>query len=187
MAELLQKLQKEFSTLEIAREQFPMWTSWGLDDESVAVHSLGLTYLTTLGQHLGYVCCCEFPVANHKVRADAVWWDKSTKNVVALFEFERYKGGNELRNKVQNLLLAYHHAKVPPHLLALIFWTKNFYPLEETEVCSLWRIFEKGYEVEDRSKIPAASPDLLKIFECTHYSTTSGQYTLKSINERSRR
>lgn len=187
MVELLQGLRSEFSSLEIAREQFPMWTSWGLEDESVAVHSLGLTYLTTVGQRLGFTCCCEFPVAGHKVRADSVWWDRETRDVAAMFEFERYKGGDELRDKVRNLLLAYHRSKKTPLLLALVLWTKNFYPLEHTELHALWRIFERGFDAEDRSRIPAASPNLLRIFECTHHSTDSGTFILKSITERSRR
>ncbi len=187
MAELLQELRSEFDSLTIAQEQFPMWTLWGLEDESVAVHSLGLTYLTTIGQHLGYACCCEFPVAGHKVRADSVWWDRETRDVVAMFEFERHKGKGELREKVRNLLLAYHSSGSTPRLLALIFWTENFYPLEQNELRNLWRIFERGFDAEDRSRIPAASPDLLRIFECTHHRTDSGTFILKSITERSRR
>jgi len=104
-----------------------------------------------------------------------------------MFEFERYKGGDELRDKVRNLLLAYHRSKKTPLLLALVLWTKNFYPLEHTELHALWRIFERGFDAEDRSRIPAASPNLLRIFECTHHSTDSGTFILKSITERSRR
>jgi hypothetical protein len=63
---------------------------------------------------------------------------------VALFEFERHKGGSELVCKVQNLLLAYHSLEKRPALLALVFWTKNFYPLSDEGLRELWTIFERG-------------------------------------------
>ena len=180
-------LTDEFSQLAIARSQFPMWTDWGVEDESVAVHSLGLTYLTTVGQQTGYACCCEYPVAGHKVRADSVWWDKETRAPVALFEFERHKGGSELVDKVQNLLRAHHSLKDKPKLLCLVFWTKNFYPLGDEGVANLWQIFERGFVAEDRQRVQPASTRLLRIFECLHEDAGPGRHTLKQIAERRRR
>ncbi len=62
------------------------------------------------------------------VRADSVWWEKATRDPIALFKFERHKDGSELIDKVQNLLHAYHTLGDRPALLGLVFWTKNFYP-----------------------------------------------------------
>ena len=186
MADVHATLSAEFRKLGIARELFPMWTQWGVEDESVAVHSLGLSYLTTVGQHAGYACCCEYPVAGHKVRADSVWWDRETRVPVALFEFERHKGGSELEDKVKNLLRAYHSLDGAPALLGLVFWTKNFYPLGDQGVRGLWRILERGFEAEDRRRFTPAPTHLLRVYECLHQKGSTGRHTLKQILERRR-
>ena len=186
MADVHAALGAEFGALDLARTQFPMWTDWGIADESVAVHSLGLSYLTTVGQHAGYVCCSEFPVAGHQVRADSVWWERATRVPTALFEFERHKGGTELVDKVRNLLRAYHGLHGKPSLLCLVFWTKHFYPLGDEGVRDLWQIFERGFVAEDRSRIPPAATHLLRVYECLHESAGHGLHTLKAITERRR-
>jgi len=179
-------LREEFGQLEIARSHFPMWTDWGVADESVTVHSLGLTYLTTVGQFAGYACCCECPLAGLEVRADSVWWNKTSRTPAAIFEFERHKGGNELVNKVQNLLRAYHRLEAEPVLLCLVFWTKNFYPLGDEGVIDLWQIFERGFATRNRHRVPPASRQLLRIFECLHEDVEPGLHRLKQIAERRR-
>lgn len=185
MADFADALLLELAQLRVARQHFPMWTDWGVDDESVAVHSLGLSYLTTLGQALGYACCGDYPVADYRVRADSVWWDKKSRKPVAVFEFERHKGGDELRQKVRNLLRAYHALRRQPELLCLIFWTKNFYPITEDTLLELWRVFEQGYDDEDRARIPPGPVRQLRIFECLH-RIDRGRQTLKGIIERAR-
>lgn len=186
MADVHAALDREFSTLDIAQADFPMWTEWGVEDESVAVHSLGLSYLTTIGQRAGYACCCEYPVAGYKVRADSVWWDKDTRYPVALFEFERHKGGTELQDKVKNLLRVYHSLGGSPQLLCVVFWTKNFYPLGDVGVRNLWQIFERGFVADDRSRIGPAPKNLLRVYECLHERVGSGLHTLKQITGRRR-
>jgi hypothetical protein len=184
MADAAAALQAEFASLEIARSRFPMWTDWGVADESVAVHSLGLTYLTTIGQAAGFVCCSEFPVDGPKIRADSVWWNGATRQPVAFFEFERHKGGDELRTKVRNLLRAYHSSGGSAELLCLVFWTKNFYPLGDEGLRDLWRTLEHGYETADRIRIPPVPRRLLRIFECLHHEAGPGSHTLQRIIER---
>lgn len=179
-------LLREFDTLEIARADFPMWTEWGIEDESLAVHSMGLSYLTTVGQRAGYACCCEYPVAGHKVRADSVWWDKASREPVALFEFERHKGGTELEDKVKNLLRAYHSLDRSPTLLCLVFWTKNFYPLGAQDLQALWRILEHGFLANDRLRVGSAPTKVLRVYECLHDDAGPGLHTLRKITERSR-
>lgn len=187
MVEPYTVLRAEFDALAIARSYFPLWTEWGVEDESVAVHSLGLSYLTTVGQQSGYACCSEFPIAGCSLRADSLWWDKETRAPVALFEFERHKGGSELIEKVQNLLFAYHSLENRPALLGLVFWTKKFYPLSDEGVRDLWTIFERGYLAENRRRIPPAPTRLLHVFECLHEDAGPGRHTLKKITERRRR
>ena len=185
MANLADALGAELATLALARAHFPMWLEWGVADESVAVHSLGLTYLTTIGQSLGYACCSEYPVDGHRIRADSVWWDKQTRKAVALFEFERRKDGDELREKVKNLLRAHHAAGQTPQILGLVYWSKHFYPSAD-DLRDLWRIFERGFETAERARVPPAPQRLLRVYECMHESAGSGRHMLKSIIERRR-
>ena len=186
MADVRAILDAELRTLEVARTHFPVWTDWGVEDQSVAVHSLGLSYLTTVGQRAGFACCCEYPVAGHSIRADSVWWDKQTRAPVALFEFERVKGGSELEDKVKNLLRAYHSLDAAPSLLCLVFWTTNFYPLGDQGVRGLWQILERGFTADDRTRVPPAPIRLLRVYECLHGTAGEGRHTLKRIMERNR-
>ena len=108
MADPAAGLRSELESRSIAERDFPIWTDWGVEDESLSIHSLGMSYLVRVGQVLGYVASCEYPVVGHDVRADAVWWDRETRAPVALFEFERYKDGSELTAKVRNLMRGWH-------------------------------------------------------------------------------
>jgi hypothetical protein len=186
MVDAHEEILREFASLELARQYFPMWTEWGIEDESHAVHSLGLSYLLTIGQALGHAACCEYPVAGHLVRADCVWWDKKTREPVALFEFERHKGGGELVEKVRNLMLAWHHAERKPRLLGLVFWTKNFYPIEDGGIRGLWRELERGFEAGGGSSVPPVPARLLRVFECLHVSGRGSRHVLKGFEERRR-
>jgi hypothetical protein len=105
---------------------------------------------------------------------------------VALFEFERHKGGSELEDKVKNLLRAYHSLEGAPSLLCLVFWTKNFYPLGDDGVRRLWQILERGFIADDRSRVPPAPTHVLRVYECLHETGRSGRHTLKQITERRR-
>jgi hypothetical protein len=163
---------------------FPMWVEWGVEDTSVAVHSLGLSYLVTLGQSLGYAACAEYPVTD-SVRADCVWWDKSTGKAVAAMEFERHKGGSELADKVRNLVIACH-ALDRPRLLGLFFWTKNFYGLPDEGLRDLWRLFQHGFTTKHGVAVQGADPAFLRVFECRHSVGAEQQVLLKGIVERRR-
>lgn len=178
-------LWKEFQQLRLAREHFPMWTEWGIEDVSTTVHSLGLSYLVTAGQALGLAACAEFPV-DPTVRSDGIWWDKETRNPVAVFEFERYKDGSELRDKVQNLLFAYHRLNRQPQLLALIYWTKNFYPLADEVTQELWNIVMQGFRTAYGQAIPGVDPSLFRIFEVQHRAIEGSRFNLKGFCERRR-
>lgn len=176
-------LRAELGSLAVARREFPIWTDWGVADESHAVHSLGLSYLVRIGQELGYVAASEFPVAGHHIRADAVWWDRSTRRPVAIFEFERFKDGFELIAKARNLMRAWHATGQAPTLLGLVFWRKNFYAGDRSYVDGLWREFERGYRDEGGAEIGAVPTRLLSIFECLHSEAGGGLHSLKRFKE----
>lgn len=182
MADAAAGLRAELNRLAIAQRDFPIWTDWGVEDESHAVHSLGLSYLVRVGQDLGYVAASEYPVVGHHVRADAVWWDRVTRDPVALFEFERLKDGTELVSKVRNLMRAWHATRRKPSVLGLVFWQKTFFAGSPDRVAGLWRELERGYRDEGGATIDPVPASLLYIYECLH-ANASGGHVLKRFKE----
>ncbi len=185
MADAAAGVRAELGALAVARRHFPMWTEWGVVDESEALHSLGLSYLVAIGQELGYAACSDYPVAGPKVRADAVWWDRSTKAPAAVFEFERLKDGTELRAKVRNLMRAWHASRSKP-LLGLVYWSQNFFPSAGDGVRELWQDASRGFDDDRRAHVPPIPVDHLVVFECFHHATPGGGLTLKGFTERRR-
>ena len=120
-------LHREFATLEFARAEFPMLTTWGVRDESVNVHSLGFNYLAALGRHLGFWAATEYPirVGNTFVRPDFVWWSKEDQQVRLIGEFERFGAGQQpkLVDKAKNLMLSYEALDRSPEAMVLVPWT----------------------------------------------------------------
>ena len=120
-------LRREFTTLEFARAEFPMLTTWGVRDESVSVHSLGFNYLAALGRHLGFWAATEFPirVGNTFIRPDFVWWSKEDRQVKLIGEFERFESGQQAKlvEKARNLLLSYESLDHAPAAMVLVPWT----------------------------------------------------------------
>ncbi len=175
----------EVASLDVAHARLPVWTDWGVEDESVAVHSLGLTWLTTLGQALGFVACAEFPVAGGRVRVDSIWWDGASREARAAFEFEREKGRGELVEKVRNLRLAWHAAGGTMELLGLVYWSKSGLasPVEQGP---LWRAMSEPLRDEHGARVPAAPTRALRVCECIHRSGPDGRVRLHSIQVRRR-
>jgi hypothetical protein len=183
MADPAAGLRLELERLDVARAQFPLWTEWGVADESYAVHSLGLSYLARVGQELGYMASIEYPVAGHHVRADGVWWDRGTRRPVALFEFERFKDGSELVAKVRNLMRAWHATGRSAEVLGLVFWQKVFYAGSADRVAGLWREFERGFRDDGGAEIGPVPTRLLHVYECLHTDASTGGHTLKRFKE----
>lgn len=183
MVDLATGLRAELESLQVLRRDFPMWTDWGVADASTAVHSLGQSYLVRVGQELGYVAVCEYPVAGHQVRADAVWWDRGSRMPVACFEFERLKDGSELVAKVRNLMRAWHAADRTPQVLGLVFWQKAFFAGSPERVSGLWRELERGFRDERGAEVGPVPPRLLHVFECLHTDAPEGGHTLKRFKE----
>jgi hypothetical protein len=117
-----QALQQEFRTLSAANADLPMLTDWGVESFSERIHSLliGINYLAQIDRRAGYVAVSEYPVRMAALLAtvpvspcwvipDVVWWDRATRRVPLIGEFERYEpGGNKhqvLKEKVRNLAL----------------------------------------------------------------------------------
>jgi len=114
----------------IMSRPLPMLVQGGIPDVGVTVHSHFLTYLVTVGQHLGFaaVAECPVPLTSERadlgdIRADSFWFDPENLQPVASFEFERFEGGAEprLRQKVENLAVA---SVTTPSLeiSSLVYW-----------------------------------------------------------------
>jgi len=117
-----------------------MWTEWGVRDAGHLVHSLGCTFLTAAGRDLGFVAVSEVPAprvgpfahVEEDVRSDSVWFERSTKRVALVAEFERYAGKRkDLSPKVETLLLAQRRWGCEDATLLLAYWTVGLVTLPD--------------------------------------------------------
>lgn len=119
-------------TVEQASVFVPMWTAWGVRDSGPLVHSLGCTFLTSLGHQIGFASLAEAPAprsgpyahVEEDVRSDSVWFERFTRRVALIAEFERYAGKQkDLSPKVESLLLAQQRWACEDATLLLAYWT----------------------------------------------------------------
>ena len=96
-----------------------MLTEHGIRDTDLTIHSHFLSYLAFLGQVFGYSGVVECPLPDiegefssnlGEVRPDVLWFDKGVNFPIAAFEFERFepRGEAKLREKIENLVIAYN-------------------------------------------------------------------------------
>ena len=168
------KIVAQIGNLETAQELVPIWTKeWGVKDRGVLIHSLGVTYLTLLGNRLNYVSVTEVPspyqgkyaCVGNEIRSDAVWFDRITQAPIAIAEFERYSGKEDnfkLENKVRNLLLAHHRWSVKAELLILAYWTKK---LTSSNSSKLHRIIHQGFVTPAGENITGSRTSKLFLFQ----------------------
>ena len=180
-------LRGEFRSLEFAREEFPMLTTWGVDDFSHTIHSLGCNYLSAFGRQCGYWAISDYPIrvdtrANgHSVRPDVAWWDKSTSGAVLLGEFERVDGRGvaKLVDKARNLLEAHHALSERPRILLLVGWT-----LAGTEVgClnSVRAVMHDGFRPTGGYAIPGLEHDSRFILGTAVFGDVGGARRLVEV------
>lgn len=139
-------------TLEAASSHLPMWTDWGVRDAGHLVHSLGCTFLTACGRDLGFAAVTEVPApregefanVEQDVRSDSVWFERASKRVSLIAEFERYSGKQkDLSPKVETLLLAQHRWGVKDATLVLAYWSVGLVTLPDHD--SLRSIARGGF------------------------------------------
>ena len=168
------KIVTQIGNLETAQELVPIWTKeWGVKDRGVLIHSLGVTYLTLLGNRLNYVSVTEVPApcegkyacVGNEIRADAVWFDPITQAPIAIAEFERYSGKEDnlkLENKVKNLLLAHHRWSVKAELLILAYWTKKLTSFNSSK---LQKIIHQGFVTPAGEDVAGSRTSKLFLFQ----------------------
>lgn len=148
-------------TVDAAASHVPMWTEWGVRDVGHIVHSLGCTFLTAVGRDLGFAAVSEVPApragalahVEEDVRSDSVWFDRQSRGVVLLAEFERYCGKQkDLGPKVESLLLAQHRWGCSSATLLLAYWSVGLVTLPDHE--SLRDLVRSGFLATGGVRVP---------------------------------
>lgn len=138
---------------------FPAFQQWGVRDEDVMVHSLGVSAWNTLGYKLGFQAIVECPAPaaiGDDIRSDSIWFDTSNKRPVVFIEFERYDGTTtskvKLHGKLFNLMEAAHRWQNPSALLVLIAWNKGIVSAPDVE--AMTRTMRQGFKNSKGVNIP---------------------------------
>ncbi|ACN17950.1 hypothetical protein HRM2_49020 [Desulforapulum autotrophicum HRM2] len=126
-------IQNKMSIANFVSNAFPMLCEWGVEDQDVMVHSLGVSAWNTLGHELGFMAVAECPAPfaafADDIRSDSVWFDKTTGLPVVVIEFERYdgteKGRQKMGEKAEHLLEANQRWGGHPQVLILASWSKG--------------------------------------------------------------
>lgn len=148
-------------TIEAAMSHLPMWTGWGVRDVGHMVHSLGCTLLTATGRDLGFAAVSEVPApregvlasVDQDVRSDSVWFDRTTRKVTLVAEFERYSGKQKnLSPKVETLLLAQQRWACPSATLLLAYWSIGLVTLPDHD--DLRGIVRDGFLATGGVRVP---------------------------------
>ena len=148
-------------TLEAATAHLPMWTVWGVQDAGHLIHSLGCTFLTAAGRDLGFTTISEVPAPREgalarvaeDVRSDSVWFDRETRRVALVAEFERYAGKQkDLSPKLETLLLAQQRWGCHDAILLLAYWTVGLVTLPNHD--SLRTIVREGFNALGGVRVP---------------------------------
>lgn len=148
--EIVDFIKKEFEEGNIRNEMFPMMTKFGLRDYSETVHTVGLNYITAIGRFVdGATSLSECPVFPYsersyygkmvadrhaiyeikvnEVRPDSIWYSKEDNSPILICEFERYEKNRrkdlKIREKIQNLLLAYHQLGGNVPIILFVYWS----------------------------------------------------------------
>ncbi len=144
-----------------------MLTHYGVRDYSESVHSTGLNYLTEIGRQVeGVISLSEFPVypidnqylhsLTREVRPDSVWFNRATGLPLLVAEFERFESSklkhDKLREKIENLLLAYHQFGGKLALILFVYW--SYQGAVPKDIDNYLRIFDEGYRLANGKYIP---------------------------------
>jgi len=178
-------------TLEAATEHLPMWTTWGVRDAGHLIHSLGCTFLTTAGRELGFATVSEVPApregplarVEEDVRSDSVWFDRETKQVALVAEFERYAGKQkDLSPKLETLLLAQQRWGCNETILLLAYWSVGLVTLPNHD--SLRNIVRGGFSALGGVRVPGNPRARVVFYQFVVRPGPDGLLRLESIIQR---
>jgi len=172
-------------------DSLPWLSNWGVADEGTWVHSLGVAFLFQLGQRLGYASLAEVPTPRDgtyaatkgDVRCDAVWFDRTSADPFVLAEFERYDGVEAtLRDKAENLLLAWHRwGRRAPHLL-LAYWTAG--AVQHPDHSKLQRVVRDGFQDREGRIVRGSLSVSLSIVQFSFSRGEGGRLRLAAVDRR---
>lgn len=178
-------------TVEAASSHLPMWTEWGVRDVGHLVHSLGCTFLTAAGRDLGFAAVSEVPApregpfahVEEDVRSDSVWFERTTKRVVLVAEFERYAGKKkDLTPKVETLLLAQQRWGCEDANLLLAYWSVGLVTLPDHD--SLRSIARGGFSAVGGVRVPGNPRARLIFYQFVVRAGQDGLLRLENIIRR---
>jgi hypothetical protein len=178
-------------TIDAAASHLPMWTEWGVRDVGHLVHSLGCTFLTAAGRDLGFAAVTEVPAPRNgplahveeDVRSDSVWFDRTTRRVALVAEFERYAGKQkDLSPKVETLLLAQHRWGCEHATLLLAYWSVGLVSVPDHD--SLRSIARGGFSSTGGVRVPGNPRVKLIFYQFVVRAGLDGQLRLESILRR---
>ena len=187
-------LKREFQTLAVAREHLPMLTDWGVEDFSETVHSLGMNYLTLVGRVAGRLAVSEYPVRMTPglgvfaegpgfVRPDVVWWNRETRSVELIGEFERYEAYSAkrqlLNDKIRNLLLAHRALGQGPRVLLLMLWAPSGTQFQA--ISEFQSMIRSGFRSPGGVRVAGLEPDSRLVVASAILAESAGQVRLKEI------
>ncbi|GEP02265.1 hypothetical protein [Methylobacterium oxalidis] len=178
-------------TIEAATSHLPMWTEWGVHDAGHLVHSLGCTFLTAVGRDLGFASVSEVPAPRERalahveedVRSDSVWFDRQTRLVSLLAEFERYSGKQkDLSPKVETLLLAQQRWGCESATLLLAYWSVGIVTLPDHD--NLRNIVRGGFRAAGGVRVPGNPVARLLFYQFVVRVGQDGRLRLEHILRR---
>jgi len=177
-------------TVSRAEELLPMWTRWGVPSVGLSVHSLGVTFITAIGEKLGLASVAELPAPRpgstsleDDVRSDSVWFERAGRSVVLVAEFERYAGKEkDLAPKVESLLLAHRRWGHARAVLLLAYWTVGLVSLPDH--AQLRRVLRDGIDGTGRVRVPGSPSASVHFFQFVHQEGKDGMLRLTSILRR---
>ncbi|EDY20982.1 hypothetical protein CfE428DRAFT_1275 [Chthoniobacter flavus Ellin428] len=186
-------IREELRTLAVARRYFPTWFGAGWSDDSCNLHSVGVSFWTTFGQHSGFEAVSEMPApplgpfafAGSDVRSDSAWSQPASWKPRLLVEFERYAGevdALKLRGKMQNLVLAQHRWGSTAELLILAYWTRGLASLPDHE--NLRRIARHGFETSERQRVDGIRSGDVLFVQFVHEPSAANHWRLQQTIER---
>lgn len=178
-------------TVEAASSHLPMWTEWGVRDAGHLVHSLGCTFLTAAGRDLGFAAVSEVPAPRSEqlahveedVRSDSVWFDRTTRRVALVAEFERYAGKQkDLSPKIETLLLAQHRWGCENSSLLLAYWSVGLVTLPDHD--NLRSIVRGGFIATGGVRVPGNPKARLIFYQFVVRAGQDGLLRLENIIRR---
>jgi len=184
MDRLAELIRNKMSVDAFVANDFPALTAWGVEDQDVMIHSLGVSSWNSLGHELGFMAVAECPVpfsgiAADDIRSDSVWFDKEKKQPVVIVEFERYDGTEHGRQKLiekaENLLEANNRWGGAPQVLVLAAWSSGMVTAPDHHLFT--RKIREGFKNRKGAMIKG-NPEAKFLFSRFYFQKKQGQRLL---------